>query len=156
MKHRSNTNSRPAEDLDYRREYSDSHWYDELLPYFPTQGCGMVRVPGWPKALPMHGTDADHVHHIFGGRLGRWDRPWNIVKVCSKPVHEWLEDFKTDGRVIGLRFMLDKGRWNEEDCFRCLGRYQLGWIQGVRCEFPFAEAIRMEIVRQIQTGGIKA
>lgn len=153
MRRRSPTNSNPARDEDVRAAYMESHYYDELLPYFPTNGCGMVTVPGHPKPLSMHGTDASECHHAFGGRTGRWDKPWNLVAVC-RPCHEWLEANKTMGRVLAIRLKLDQGLWDEADAHDALGFYPLGWIQGFTCRLPWVEAIRAEIVRQVEAGAI--
>lgn len=121
--------------------------FDELLPYFPTYGDGLARIPGYEQPLPMFDTASRDPHHIFGGRMGRWDRIWNLAAV-SRPTHEFCERFKTDGRVIALRMKLDKREWNEADAYACLKMHPLGWIQGQSCEHQFAENIRVEIVRR--------
>lgn len=153
MRRRSLKNSHPERNESFRDAYMGSHFYDELLPYFPCNGCGMALVPGYDKALPQHGTDAVEAHHSWGGRKGRWDKAWNLIAVC-RPVHEFVERHKTDGRVLGLRLKIDQGIWDEADAFRSLGMYPLGWLSGVVCAHSFAEAIRQELVRQSAAGEI--
>lgn len=148
MKRRSPTNSRPAEDLEFRETYMQHEFEDELLPYFPIYGRGTVMLPGQDIEFKMHGGLYPlECHHAFGGRMGRWDREWNLLAVC-RTVHDWCERFKTDGRVLAIRRKLDNGEWDEEDAFRCLGMLPLGWIQGQVCEHKFAESIRREIIRK--------
>lgn len=121
---------------------------DELLPYFPLACWRTVKVPGYEPELMMHnGLYPLECHHAWGGRRGRFDRDWNLLAVC-RPVHEFCERYKTSGRVLALRRKLDKGEHDEDDAYKCLGMYPLGWLHGVTCEFPFAEAIRQTLVKE--------
>lgn len=154
MRHRSLTNSRPAKNLEFRETYMQHEFEDELLPYFPLFGHRTVKVPGYDAEFMMHnGLYPLEPHHAFGGRKGRWDRDWNLVAVC-RPVHEWCERYKFDGRVLVLRLKLDKAEWDEADAHACLGMYPLGDIFKQQCEFPFAESIRVELCRQVEAGAI--
>lgn len=146
MKRRSATNSRPAEDLAFRETYMQHEFEDELLPYFPLFGVRTVKVPGYAPELMMHnGIYPLECHHAFGGRLGRWDRGWNLLAVC-RTVHEFCERYKTDGRVLAIRRKLDKGEWDDAGAIACLGMSPMGWLHGVTCSLPFAETIRRNII----------
>lgn len=159
MRRKGLANHHPETDAAAVQAYRDSVFYDELLPYFPVCGLGRSMLPrktigdDWPS-FSTHGTDAFHIHHIWATGRQRWDRRWNLVHIC-KPVHDWCHSHPIDGRVIAMRRKLDAGQWDEADAFACLGMKPLGWIQGVKCQWNFAELIRREIVRQVEAGEIK-
>lgn len=84
MRRRSLTNSRPAEDLEFRETYMQHEYEDELLPYFPIAGINEVMVPGYEYTLRMHnGLYPLECHHAFGGRLGRWVSNRGLVACCE-------------------------------------------------------------------------
>lgn len=148
MKRVSTENSRPAEDWEVWSEYLNrpDKQDDELLKYFPAWDRGWVSVTIPPVTTHMHvETMSEETHHIFGGRMGRWDREWNMVRVC-KLVHRWCERYKTDGRILALHHKLLKNEWDEADAFKCLGMYPLGWASCQTPEHawvvPYWEAIR--------------
>lgn len=109
MRQRSKTNSRPGENLKLRVSYARAHVACEL---------------GW--FLPDHfrpGASAE-THHIM---TGRYDLVSNLLRV-STPGHNWLEQFKSDGRIVALWVKHEKGELDPEEFHTACGIYLPGWL----------------------------
>lgn len=107
MKHRSPTNSHPAENLQLRANYLDKHRHDEAHRYIcevvPAERVKRDWSPLWGGIVPNKSKciDADDPHHVFGSRKGRWDLWSNLIAV-SRPSHEWIEAHPIEGLIVCL------------------------------------------------------
>jgi hypothetical protein len=129
MRHRSKTNSRPAENRAVRRQYMASHPLCELHVWFTG-----------------HFSDgyAHDPHHICSTG-GRWDLVSNLLAV-SRRAHTWIEENKTDGRVLAIWIKLEKQEFNAAEFNRCSGMFVQGWLVKGRCRFDWAEEIRLKLI----------
>lgn len=122
----------------------------ELAKYFPSCDRGEVMVQiGNIKTRLMVPTWGDQIHHAWGGRMGRWDRVWNVVNVCDV-VHRWAERYKTEGRVLVARCKLDKREMDEEAAFRCLGFYPIGKLASATLELDWVRPILESVLAERQ------
>ena len=113
LKPRSKTNSRPWENLGLRRQYMDEN---------PI--CELSEILGYGRREP-----ACDPHHLFGGSRGRVDCVSNLLAV-SRKAHLWAEQYKTDGRVIGVWVKLVRKQELRADEFTRSSGYQSvgGWL----------------------------
>ncbi len=129
MRQRSKTNSRPGENLKLRASYARAHELCELGFWIPERFPAMV---------------ANETHHIMTGRR---DCVTNLLRV-SIPSHRWLEEFKTDGRIISLWIKNEKGELKPGEFFEASARLLPGWLSGaeVRNDFvrPYLEKLRRD------------
>ena len=142
LRHRSKTNSRPWENLTFRRQYMDGVMWCEVQPLFPPSELF--------GKLPI--MMADDPHHICGGANGsqRWDVLTNLIGV-SRPVHDWLERYRPEGMVLCIKAKTDKGEYDDAAMKSVLGltrpgasvfsyirirRMQFDWVQEILDGFP--------------------
>lgn len=112
MRHRSESNSRPAENRQLRRQYMlDNIWCE----------CNVFNKRRFPE------TDSHDPHHIFGGRGGRLDVISNLLAV-SRDAHEWLEENKTAGRIVAIAAKIKKGEFDPAEMRRASGMHVNGWL----------------------------
>lgn len=123
MRHRSKTNSRPAEDLEVRRRYRAENPDCELFIWF----CEY-----------FEDRDGHDPHHIFGGTSGRHDFVSNLVTV-SRSAHEWCERWKFDGRVICLWIKHVKNELDPDEVRRASGSYLAGWLTKKEATHDFVQ-----------------
>lgn len=90
----------------------EDHWWCELRTYFPDH---------------FTEKDACDPHHINGGRGGRWDFVSNLLAV-SRDAHEWVERYKTDGRILALWIKLQKGEFDAAEWKLASGKFVEGFL----------------------------
>lgn len=119
LKRASKSNSRPHEDLGFRRRYLMSNPYCQLAPHL----MGIV-----PSIRPQE--TASEVHHAFGSRRGRHDNALNCVSVC-RAAHRWCHDFPQEGRLLCLWLKWRAGLFDAITFKSISGKYVAGWLDGV-------------------------
>lgn len=111
MRFCSKTNRRVYENLPLRRDYRENNPWCELSP--------LLKLG---RHVPMA-----HIHHICGGRLGRWDLLTNLLSVSAE-AHDWAEKHKTDGRILALYVKMQKGELDQQEFHKVTGLYLEGWL----------------------------
>jgi hypothetical protein len=118
MRHRSKTNSRRQEDLEFRFQYMQENPFCEMSRYL------IGDVPGVSPADP-----ASDPHHVMGSRKGRHDLRSNLIAV-SRKVHIWCHDYPgPDSRIVAIYAKWKKGEMDPEEFHTASGMYLPGWLE---------------------------
>jgi hypothetical protein len=123
VRHRSKTNSRPWEDLEFRRRYMSEKPFCELTPWL------RANIPAFRKSLYPQEAATDP-HHIFGGTaMRRWDLASNLLAV-SRTVHIWAhaKDCNIDARILGVWRKMKDGLFDADEFRKVTGKFAAGWI----------------------------
>lgn len=123
LNRRSKTNSRPAEDIDVRRQYLEDNPDCELSIWFCEH---------------FDERDGHDPHHCFGGRGGRHDLVTNLVTV-SRSAHDWLENWKTDGRVLTTWIKHVKNELDLDEFKKASGSFLAGWLMRAEATHDFVK-----------------
>jgi len=67
------------------------------------------------------------VHHIFGGRKGRWDLMTNLI-CLSREAHDWCHRNVVDGRVLCMWVKMSKGEFDATEFQQVSGMQAAGWL----------------------------
>lgn len=129
MRQRSSKNSRPCENLAFRREYMSRHSYCEMSAWLSSQARD--EIPG----LQRRETATDP-HHLFGGAGRRCDVALNLLAVC-RPVHLWSHANLKESRTLGIWLKVRAGLFDPAVFKSVSGMFVAGWLETHRPREPF-------------------
>lgn len=129
MRRRSGTNSRPLENIPLRRAYLVDHPWCEFKTWFPQH---------------FNDPDAIEVHHVHSAR-SRADLITNFIAI-SRDAHEWVERYKTDGRVLAVLIKVYKSEFDPDEFKAASGMYIAGFAARAECSHdwvrPYLDELR--------------
>ena len=139
MRPRSNTNSRPHEDLPLRRTYHTANpWCEYCVP-----------LMGVSKFRRDTATEVDHIM-----QAGRYDVITNLI-ACCHDCHRRKHELGASGKILGLWVKHTKGELHPEELSRLMRRPLLGWLEVERDKLPkgdWAEIMATEILEGADDG----
>lgn len=145
------TNSRPADDLELRREYREKHKRCELLPILIE--AGIEREMNGGKYI-LEGAKPD-IHHILKSPRQRFDL-WSNLVACCRTVHDWDDNGKAvELKLLCLELKRRKGELNIEELNKAAGATRpdaqpvISWLERVHSDHPWFEEVRMRLLVEL-------
>lgn len=141
MRHRSKTNSRPWEDLAFRRSYMQENQWCEMSAWL------VANLKGEANGLMVREAASDP-HHLIGGNGRRWDVRTNLLAVCRR-VHLWCHAHLVDSRVLGVWLKVRKDEFDADEFRKVSGKFVTGWLEMQQPEFAPIEQLKFQLMETI-------